>query len=133
MVAMSIEGDYDQARCPGLRLHEKGGKPRAMPADRPVEASVAESLKAAGIADDREGPLPRDAPRPKGERTGSPMRTADVWRMIRRRLEQAGIATFKTRESSKKPRRWRRSPARARPSSTTGSRSPRSRRSLFDT
>ena len=50
-------------------------------------------MHAAGIAGDTKGPLFRTARRTGDALTGKPMRTADVWRMIRRRAGKAGIKT----------------------------------------
>ena len=64
-----------------------------MPAHHTLEAYLDEYVKAAGIAEDAEGPLFRTAPGTAASLTWNPMHTADVWRMIRRRLKQAGIRT----------------------------------------
>jgi site-specific recombinase XerD len=93
MVAMNVEDYYVQGKRMWLRLHEKGGKQHEMPAHHTLEAYLDEYVKAAGIADDAQGPLFRTAPGTGASLTRNPMRTADVWRMIRRRLKQAGIRT----------------------------------------
>ena len=64
-----------------------------MPAHHTLEEYLDAYIKAAGIADDTNGPLFRTAPGTGGLTPERPMRTADVWRMIRRRLQQAGIGT----------------------------------------
>jgi integrase len=46
-----------------------------------------------GIADDRKGPLFRTCRGRSGELTENGMLQSDVWRMIRRRAEAAGIKT----------------------------------------
>ena len=43
------------------------------------------------IDGDTKGPLFRTAPRTNVGLTRNPMRTADVWRMTRRRIKQTGI------------------------------------------
>ena len=93
MVAMRVEDYYPQGRRMWLRLHEKGGKHHEMPAHHNLEAYIDAYVEAAGIAEDKKGPLFRTAPRRKGELTRNPMGTADVWRMIQRRAKQAGIRT----------------------------------------
>jgi len=93
MVAMRVEDYYPQGRRMWLRLHEKGGKHHEMPAHHNLEAYIDAYVEAAGIAEDRKGPLFRTAPRRKGELTRNPMGTVDVWRMIQRRAKQAGIRT----------------------------------------
>ena len=91
MVAMTVEDYYAQGKRSWLRLHEKGGKQHEMPAHHTLEEYLDAYIKAAGIADDRKGPLFRTAPGTGTRLTRNPLRTADVWRMIRRRLKQAGI------------------------------------------
>jgi site-specific recombinase XerD len=93
VVAMMVEDYFPQGKRSWLRLHEKGGKEHAMPAHHTLEAYIEAYLQAAGIADDRKGPLFRSAPRTAGALTRKPMSTADVWRMIRRRAILANIKT----------------------------------------
>lgn len=93
VVAMSVEDYYPQGKRWWLRLQEKGGKQHDMPAHHTLEAYLDEYVKAAGIAADPKGPLFRSAPGKTPELTRKPLRTADVWRMIRRRAKGAGIKT----------------------------------------
>jgi len=93
VVAMSVEDYYPQGKRYWLRLQEKGGKQHEMPAHHTLEEYIDAYLHAAGITDDRKGPLFRSAIRTGDELTGNPMRPADVWRMIRRRAQKAGIKT----------------------------------------
>ncbi len=93
MVAMTVEDYYVQGKRSWLRLHEKGGKQHEMPAHHTLEAYMDAYIQAAGIVADCEGPLFRTAPGTWAKLTGNPMRTADVWRMIRRRIKQTGIRT----------------------------------------
>ncbi len=64
-----------------------------MPAHHTLEAYLDEYVKAAGIAGDRKGPFFRTAPRTGGKLTRNYLKTAEVWRMIRRRAKLAGIKT----------------------------------------
>jgi site-specific recombinase XerD len=50
-------------------------------------------IQAAGICDDRKGPLFRAASRMTNELSDGPMSRVDVWRMVRRRADDAGIET----------------------------------------
>jgi len=93
VVAMTVEDYYAQGKRTWLRLHEKNGKQHDMPAHFSLEQYLDAYIQAAGIAQDSEGPLFRTAPRTGGELTRNPMRTADVWRMIRRRLVPTSIRT----------------------------------------
>jgi site-specific recombinase XerD len=94
MVAMTVEDYYAQGERSWLRLHEKGGKQHEMPAHHTLEEYLDAYIDAACIAGDRKGPLFRTAPRTNAELTRNHMHTADVWRMIRRRLKQTGIKTL---------------------------------------
>ena len=92
MVAMTVEDYYAQGKRSWLRLHEKGGKQHEMPAHHTLEEYLDAYLNAACIADDNKGPLFRTARGPD-VLTRNPMGTADVWRMIRRRIKQTSIRT----------------------------------------
>jgi integrase len=93
VVAMNVEDYYAQGKRSWLRLHEKGGKRHDMPAHHVLEGFLDAYVQAAGISHDGKGPLFRTAPRTGLELTRNPMLTADVWRMIRRRIAQTGIRT----------------------------------------
>ena len=100
MVAMTVEDYYAQGEPTWLRLHEKGGKQHEMPAHHTLEEYLDAYIQAAGIAEDSNGPLFRTAPRTGTELTQNPMSTADVWRMIRRRIKpdirtKAGCHSFR--------------------------------------
>ncbi len=92
-VAMRVEDYFIQGRRGWVRLHEKGGKEHTMPAHHNLDRYLEEYIAAAGIAQDRKGPLFRTTKGRTGELTGNPMTQPDVWRMIRRRAEAAGIRT----------------------------------------
>ncbi|HZQ55287.1 MAG TPA: tyrosine-type recombinase/integrase [Bryobacteraceae bacterium] len=85
-------GDYfTQGRRGWVRLHEKGGKEQEAPCHHKLETYLDEYISAAGIADDKEGPLWRTT----GRKTGVPHRLAqsDAYLIIERRARQAGIKT----------------------------------------
>jgi integrase/recombinase XerD len=85
-------GDYfSQGRRGWVRLHEKGGKEHEAPCVPKLEAYLDAYIAAAGIADDKDGPLFRTT----GRFTGRPHRMTqqDGYRMIQRRARQAGIKT----------------------------------------
>jgi site-specific recombinase XerD len=122
-----------------IRLHEKGGKQHAMPCHHALAAALRAYIHAAGIVEDRKGWLFRTARGHNGSSlSDKPMSQPDVWRMIRRRAAAAGIAarsvvtrsappgsppTSPTAARSSTRRKWRRTRARARPSSTIAPRS----------
>jgi len=89
IVAMTRTDYYTQGKRSWLRLHEKGGKQHEMPAHHTLAGCIDAYLQAAGIADDEKGPLFRTAPGTGTKLTRNRMPTADVLRMIRRRIKQA--------------------------------------------
>ncbi len=93
VVTMDVEDYYPQGNRGWLRLQEKGGKQHDMPAHHTLEAYLDAYVQIAGIAEDRKGPLFRSAPRNGKTPTRNYLKTADVWRMIRRRAKLAGIKT----------------------------------------
>ena len=64
-----------------------------MPEHHTLEEYLDVYIRAAGLENDRKGPLFRTSSRTGYRLTGSPMLPADVWRMIRRRADKAGIKT----------------------------------------
>ncbi len=92
-VSMRVEDFYVQGRRGWVRLHEKGGKEHEMPTHHNLDRYLEEYIAAAGIANDRKGPLFRTTRGRSGELTSSPLVQSDVWRMIRRRAAAAGIET----------------------------------------
>jgi hypothetical protein len=64
-----------------------------MPTHHNLDRYLEEYIRAAGIAQDRKGPLFRTTRGRSGEMTGNSLLQSDVWRMIRRRALAAGIKT----------------------------------------
>jgi integrase/recombinase XerD len=92
-LSMKVEDFFVQGRRGWVRLHEKGGKEHEMPTHHNLDRYLEEYIAAAGIAEDRKGPLFRTSKGRGGELADRPMLQSDVWRMIRRRAAQAGIET----------------------------------------
>lgn len=92
-VAMRVEDFFVQGRRGWVRLHEKGGKEHEMPTHHNLDRYLEEYVAAAGIAQDKKGPLFRTSKGRGGELADRPMLQSDVWRMIRRRAAEAGIET----------------------------------------
>ena len=92
-VAMRVEDVYAQSRRTWVRLHEKGSKRHEMPCHHKLETFLEEYIAAAEIADDPKGWLFRTTEGQSGILTDRPMRQDDVYRMIRRRADDAGIKT----------------------------------------
>jgi len=92
-VKMRVEDVYTQSRRTWVRLHEKGGKRHEMPCHHKLETFLEEYIAAAGLTDDPKGWLFRTTEGQSGYLTDRPMSQADVYRMIRRRADDAGIKT----------------------------------------
>jgi len=92
-VKMRVEDVYTQSRRTWVRLHEKGGKRHEMPCHHKLETFLEEYIAAAEIADDPKGWLFRTTEGQSGTLTDRPINQADVYRMIRRRADDAGIKT----------------------------------------
>lgn len=75
-----------------FRLHEKGGKFHEVPAHHQAEAYMDAYLEAAGIGDDRKGPLFRAVQGKTGRLTARPMTRRDMHRMVKRRAAAAGLS-----------------------------------------
>ncbi len=91
VLQMNVGDYFTQGRRAWIRLHEKGGKEHEAPCVSKLETCLDAYIAAAGIADDREGPLWRTT----GRSTGTPHRMTqqDGYRMIARRARNAGIET----------------------------------------
>jgi integrase len=64
-----------------------------MPTHHNLDSYLEEYIAAAGIGQDRKGPLFRTSKGRGGELADRPMLQSDVWRMIRRRALATGIET----------------------------------------
>jgi integrase/recombinase XerD len=64
-----------------------------MPTPHNLDRYLEEYIPAAGIAQDRKGPIFRTTRGRSGEMTGNSLLQSDVWRMIRRRALAARIKT----------------------------------------
>jgi site-specific recombinase XerD len=91
VLQMNVGDYFTQGRRGWVRLHEKGGKEHEAPCHHKLETYLDEYIAAAGVADDKDGPLFRTT----GQRTGSAQRMtqSDAYRMIERRARAAGIKT----------------------------------------
>ena len=90
---MCVEDVYIQARRTWTRLHEKGGKRHDMPCHHNLEIYLEAYITAAELADDPKGFLFCTTEGQSGYLTERPMSRTDVYRMIKRRAEDAGIKT----------------------------------------
>jgi site-specific recombinase XerD len=143
---MNIDDYYPQGKRWWVRLHEKGGKQHEMPAHHLLEQCLDAYVTAAGLASEKNAPLfPTLGGRGRKQLTGDRMSRQDARRMIVRRPPRPAFSPGSAVTASGRPAspsicstavcsntrsRWRRTRARARPSSmiaaTTRSRSIRS-------
>jgi len=93
VVALNVEDYYPQNKRWWLRLREKNGKVNEMPCHHKLEAYLDAYINAAGIAEDRKGPLFRAAIRRTKTLSDHAMSRTDVWYMVRRRASDADIET----------------------------------------
>jgi site-specific recombinase XerD len=91
VLQMNVSDYFTQGRRGWVRLHEKNGKEHEAPCHHKLEAFLDEYIKAAGIADDKDGPLFRTTGRSTGKQHR--MTQPDAFRMLQRRARQAGIKT----------------------------------------
>jgi integrase/recombinase XerD len=93
VVNLKVEDYYPQKKRWWLRLREKNGKVNEMPCHHKLESYLDAYLAAAGIGDDRKGPLFRSAIRKTKQLSNRPLSRTDVWYMIRRRAADLGLET----------------------------------------
>ena len=91
VLSMNVKGVVltDSRLC--LRLHEKGGTVQEVPCHHNLETRLRDTLAAAGIGIDRDGPLSRRATATSRCRNGGSTGTAPRGR-LRRRARAAGIS-----------------------------------------
>src|SRR5271156_352839 len=93
VVALTVEDYYAQKKRWWLRLREKNGKVNEMPCHHKLEEYLDAYIKAAGVGEDRKGPLFRAAIGKTKKLGPGAMSRTDVWYMVRRRAANAGIET----------------------------------------
>ena len=90
MVSMNVSDYCRQGRRFRLRLHEKGGRFHQVPAHHKAEEYLDAYIEAAGIGEEKDTPLWRSMTR-DGSFGPNRMSRVDVFRMVRRRVRQAGL------------------------------------------
>jgi integrase/recombinase XerD len=90
VIGMRVQDYYPKGKRWWFRLHEKGGKFHEVPANHQAEAYMDAYLDAAGIKEDKKGPLFRTLNRWR-QLTPNCMSRIDVFQMIKRRTRDAGF------------------------------------------
>jgi site-specific recombinase XerD len=90
VLGMKVEDYYTEGRRGWFRLHEKGGKLHHVPAHHNAEDYLDAYIAAAGIAEDRKGPLFRTIDR-RRRLTDRPLSDRDARYMVKRRARAAGL------------------------------------------
>jgi integrase/recombinase XerD len=93
VVSLKVEDYFPLQKRWWLRLREKGGKVNEMGCHHKLEQYLDEYIAAAGIAEDKRGPLFRAAIGRTGKLSERSMSRVDAWYMVRRRARDAGIET----------------------------------------
>ncbi len=92
-IGMRVEDVYPQNGRLWVRLHEKGGKPHAMPCHHNLEAYLHAYIAGAGLAGDPKALLFQTYSRTTGRLAGNPLPQANAYAMIQRRARAGGITT----------------------------------------
>jgi site-specific recombinase XerD len=90
VIGMNVEDYFPKQKRGWFRLHEKGGKYHEVPAHHNAEAYVDQYLQAAGIGENKKGPLFRSLNR-KRQLTERRLDRLEVIAMVKRRARQAGL------------------------------------------
>lgn len=90
-VSLRIRDYGQQGRRAFVRLREKGGKEKEIPCHHKLEEFLDAYLQAANLAGGKDAPLFRTAAGRTGKLTENPMTRFDAWKMVRRRIKDAGI------------------------------------------
>jgi integrase/recombinase XerD len=91
VVGMDVEDYYQQGKRSWIRLHEKGGKFHEVPAHHNAVEYLDVYVSAAGIEDQKKGPLFLSATGKTSRISCERMSRTDVLRMIKRRAVACGI------------------------------------------
>jgi integrase/recombinase XerD len=93
VVSLKVEDYFALQKRWWVRLREKGGKVNEIGCHHKLEQYLDEYIAAAGIAEDKKGPLFRAAIDRTGKLSERSMSRVDAWYMVRRRARDAGIET----------------------------------------
>ena len=93
VINMKVEDFFPKGKRYWFGLHEKGGKYHEVPAHHLAEEYLDDYLAAAGISEEPKSPLWRTTRGRSRELTEKPLHRVNVWQMIQRRAQAAGILT----------------------------------------
>ena len=93
LVAMNVEDYYPQGKRWWVRLHEKGGKLHEVPAHHKLEEFLDAYLDAAGMWEQKKGPLFRTTRGRTKLLTARRLTRRHAYEMVQRRAKDAGIET----------------------------------------
>lgn len=93
VIKMRGEDVYVQGRRTWVRLHEKGGKRHEMPCHHNLEHYFEAYIEGTGISKDAKGYLFLTVRGRSNQLSDKPMHQVDVYRMVCRRAEDAGVRT----------------------------------------
>jgi integrase len=91
LVSFNLEDYYPQGKRWWLRLHEKGGKHHVVVAHHQAAEYLDTYIEAAGIEEDRKGPLFRSVNRRTDRLTEKAIDRASVFLRIKKRAKRAGL------------------------------------------
>jgi len=92
-VNMNVKDVYQKQESLWVRLHEKGGKHHEMPCQHNLKDWLREYIEAAGIIEDKDGPLFRTVDRKTRKIGSTRLDRQRAWAMVKRRAAKAGIET----------------------------------------
>jgi site-specific recombinase XerD len=92
-VNMNVKDVYRKQESLWVRLHEKGGKHHEMPCQHNLKDWLREYIEAAGVGEDRDGPLFRTVDRKTRKLGSTRLDRQRAWAMVKRRSQKAGIET----------------------------------------
>ena len=92
-VNMNVKDVYQKQESLWVRLHEKGGKLHEMPCQHNLKDWLREYIEAAGIDEDKDGPLFRTVDRKTKKLGATRLDRQRAWAMIKRRAAKAGLST----------------------------------------
>jgi integrase/recombinase XerD len=90
-LAMNVRDYFPTGKRWSIRLHEKGGKRHDTPAHHKLEEFLDAYLEAAGIGNEKHGPLFRTTRGQTRQLTRNRLSRCDAWRMVRRRAVDGGL------------------------------------------